>query len=483
MTPTQKEAKARNVIELGFSRTRGVPLVMMLLDVGTLELYIYFAFYIREALEVWIPISLGPKVYVGITAGVLVLPLANLIMGLYPGYGLNDVERIRRQVMSLTIVFSSLLVWDYLAQNGIWSRGILLITWALAIVLVPIGFSWLRVLLIRLKKWGEPIVIIGAGEEGRRAIRAMQKAPKLGLVPVAVLDDDVGTRGRDVLSVPVVGGLDVAPDLARHVGTCAISRDDFAGGIGTVLAMTLPFPHVVVLPNIRGLQSALVEPRDFVGAIGLELKKNLLLRRNRIIKRGLDLVVGVPLLFFFLPLMLFLSLAIYAISPSSPIFMQQREGRGGRMFNMYKLRTMYPDARERLHAALAEDPERRAEWLSSFKLQDDPRTLPVIGSFLRRSSLDELPQLVNVVRGDMSLVGPRPFPDYHLERYDAEFLALRRSVSPGLTGLWQVEVRSDSNIDSQEEYDTYYIRNWSLWLDFYILFKTIHAVLTGRGAR
>ena len=150
---------------------------------------------------------------------------------------------------------------------------------------------------------------------------------------------------------------------------------------------------------------------------------------------------------------------------------------------MFKLRTMYPNAEERLEKYLQEHPENRAEWERCFKLRDDPRVLPYIGKFLRSSSLDELPQLFNVLRGEMSIVGPRPFPYYHLDCYDNQFREFRRSVPPGLTGMWQVEVRSNGDMEDQRLHDTYYIRNWSLWLDLYILFKTIAVVVSRRGAR
>jgi lipopolysaccharide/colanic/teichoic acid biosynthesis glycosyltransferase len=143
---------------------------------------------------------------------------------------------------------------------------------------------------------------------------------------------------------------------------------------------------------------------------------------------------------------------------------------------------MYRDAEHRLVRYLDDNPPASDEWTSRFKLSDDPRVLPGVGHFLRRFSIDELPQLVNVLRLEMSLVGPRPFPDYHLEAFPARFRELRRRVRPGMTGLWQVSVRGDGDLEAQQAHDTYYIRAWSPWLDLYLLARTFLAVIRSRGA-
>jgi lipopolysaccharide/colanic/teichoic acid biosynthesis glycosyltransferase len=189
-----------------------------------------------------------------------------------------------------------------------------------------------------------------------------------------------------------------------------------------------------------------------------------------------------PLLALSAPVIGLFALWIKLVSPGPAFYRQEREGFCGKSISVWKLRTMHRNAEQLLKECVNSNPERAREWASSCKLRDDPRILPGIGRLLRRSSLDELPQLWNVLCGDMSLVGPRPFPAYHLEHFEADFCRLRRHVRPGMTGLWQVSGRSDGDLGIQESLDTYYIRNWSLWMDLHVLASTMRAVVQGRGA-
>ena len=242
------------------------------------------------------------------------------------------------------------------------------------------------------------------------------------------------------------------------------------------------FPHVIIVPDLLGMASLWVTARDLGGVLGLELRQNLLLPLNRRLKRALDVALGAVFGVAALPVIALAVVWIKCVSAGPAFYSQEREGEGGVPIRVRKLRTMYLDSDAMLREHLERNPAAREEWRQRFKLKDDPRILPGVGRLLRQSSLDELPQLWNVARGEMSLVGPRPFPFYHLDQFDNEFRRLRGQVAPGLTGLWQVAARSDGDLAVQQKLDTYYIRNWSLWLDVYILARTVKAVLARSGA-
>jgi lipopolysaccharide/colanic/teichoic acid biosynthesis glycosyltransferase len=198
--------------------------------------------------------------------------------------------------------------------------------------------------------------------------------------------------------------------------------------------------------------------------------------RSEVVKRSLDIAVAGLALVGLSPLLALIALLIKLDSPGPALFRQQRPGRDMRMFTVLKFRTMRlgsDSLRPQDFASLGYGPDQ--------KKKADPR-ITRVGRLLRRFSLDELPQFINVLKGDMSLVGPRPFPEYHLSKFSPEFLELRQRVRPGITGLWQIIVRSEGGVEEQEAYDSYNIRNWSVWLDIYILSRTLAAVASGRGA-
>ena len=329
---------------------------------------------------------------------------------------------------------------------------------------------------------GIPVVMLGAGSTGRLVARTLLGEPQLGLVPIAFLDNRPEAWNKTLERVPVAGPLGLAQDFERRaeaaiVALADLEKDDVAG-----LLQELNFPRVIVIPQFSGVGSLWVTARDLGGCLGLEIKKNLLMPRNLALKRMMDRVIATPLFVMSIPVMAAAAAWIKLSSRGPAFHCQVREGIDGRRIAVWKLRTMHVESERLLESWFEEHPEDRVEWSRYFKLRRDPRVLPWIGKLLRRTSLDELPQLWSVLKGEMSLVGPRPFPDYHLEHFPVEFRALRTRVLPGLTGMWQVSARSEGDVEVQEALDTYYIRNWSPWLDLYILARTVAAVLLARGA-
>ncbi|WP_259331161.1 undecaprenyl-phosphate galactose phosphotransferase WbaP [Thermus thermophilus] len=458
-------------------------LVLLLADLLALEASLLLGYATREVLSFWFPAKVPLEALRSIALALLFFPLGYALAGLYPGYGLVAVERIRRKVQVTFLLFLALIAWEWLFLREGWSRGVLGLALGYALVLVPLFAALAREVLVRRGAWGVPVVILGAGKSGALVANRLRADPVLGLRPMGFLDDDPGKWGLEVEGLPVLGGMGLAQNLAQRGLRHAVLAMPGAGREKLArLLQELPFPHILLVPDLFGVQSLWVSSRDLAGVLALEVKKNLLLQRNRLLKRALDYLLGVPLFLLSLPLIGLLALWIKRVSPGPAFYTQEREGYGGRTIRVWKLRTMYPDAEARLARYLEENSAAREEWERFFKLKNDPRVLPGVGHFLRRTSLDELPQLWNVLKGEMSLVGPRPFPRYHLEKFSEEFRRLRRSVLPGLTGLWQVSARSEGDLEVQEALDTYYIRNWSLWLDLYILARTAWVVLTRKGA-
>ncbi len=458
------------------------PWTIAAVDVAALEAAFALGLTVRRMLSSWFAASIGVEQYFAVAIAILLLPIVHYQLGLYPGYLLGPVERLRRRTLATLAVFGGLMAWDNIVARGVLSRGVLLATLVFALILPPLAEMIARTVLMRLGRWGIPAVMIGAGETGRLVARTLAREPHLGLVPVAFLDNRPASWNTIVEGVPVAGPLGLAPDFEKRaeaaiVGLADLDKDDLVGFL-----QELNFPRVIVIPDLTGVASLWVTARDFGGCLGLEIKKNLLIRRNTALKRLMDQAIALPLFLASLPVMAAAAVWI-KLSSRGPVFYRQiREGFDGRRLAVWKLRTMHLDGDRLLEQWLETHPEDRTEWTRYFKLKRDPRVLPVIGRLLRRTSLDELPQLWAILKGEMSLVGPRPLPDYHLEHFPPEFRTLRTRVLPGLTGLWQVSARSEGDVKVQEALDTYYIRNWSPWLDLYILARTVAAVLMARGA-
>ena len=416
----------------------------------------------------------------------LTLPVGYLLLNVYQVHGRAPVERFALRIKATCLLFTLLVGVQYANPGIFWPAGAAALTFVFALALPLIGDSMVRTILIQKGLWGVPTVVIGMGPTGQQVVRTLRRTPELGLRPVGFFDDHPanGEVAPAVIEhLPVLGSIADGAKYSRDIEAAIVTTPAKTHETIDAIASQLSYRDIIVVPDLPELPTLWVQTRDLNGLIGLQMRRNMLLRRNRLLKQTIDHLIAVPLFFLVVPIVAVLALWIRSVSEGSPFYTQLRVGKNGRPINIWKLRTMYPDAEERLDQYLSSNPVARLEWERNFKLTDDPRILPGVGHFLRRTSLDELPQICNVIRGEMSLVGPRPFPKYHLDRFDTRFQSLRSSVVPGITGLWQVSARSDGDLQVQQALDTYYIRNWSIWIDFYILYRTLGAVMEGRGAR
>jgi Undecaprenyl-phosphate galactose phosphotransferase WbaP len=427
----------------------------------------------------------SPESYADLLPLLWLFPLGYAGMGLYPGFGVGAVETLRRLSYCTSFAFLMLAAASFaLKLPPHYSRMTFVIAWGASLVTVPLWRFLALSVVRRWQWWGEPTVLIGNGPWVQWAIQALGNALSLGYRPVGVLMTDRDRQEPLVEGIPVFGGTEMAPYFAA-LGVCVALVEVGENGLNgsTLNLFQQYFRHVVVIREAQDLPVERVRVCNLGGILGIEFTNDLLRWQNRCIKRLLDLTLGAFFFALALPMIVLGGCLVKFLSRGPFLFCQVREGLGGHPIKVWKLRTMFRDAEQRLESFLATNPELRREWEARFKLTHDPRIVPVVGTLLRRLSVDELPQLWSVVTGQMSLVGPRPFPEYHLGQFPPEFRELRRRVRPGLTGLWQVMVRSEGGIDVQQLYDTYYIRNWSTWLDLWILFRTVRAVLLGKGAR
>ncbi len=434
----------------------------------------------------WFRPAIGLANFLGFWASLGLFVATYAALGLYGSGAFGAVEELRRAVAGATFVCLALTASLFFLQHtGPYSRGLLILSGCLTAAAVPLVRSLARQVFARQNWWGVPVIVLGTGAGAEALIERLRSHPEMGLRPVACLGDESSLQ-RDCAGVPVAGPLAMARALAaalkvHHalVAMPEVAREDLLWMLDD---WDTVFRHVILIPDLFGIASLWVSARDLSGVLGLELRQNLLVPLNRWTKRAVDIAGALILGLLTLPLLAAAATWIRLASRGSVIYCQEREGEGGRSLWMPKLRTMHASAEALLMRVLSSSAQARTEWSRHFKLRKDPRILPGVGPFLRRTSLDELPQLWSVLKGDMSLVGPRPFPRYHLESFGPRFRALRNRVKPGLTGLWQVSDRAEGDLGVQEALDTYYIRNWSLWLDLYILARTVRAVLFPRGA-
>lgn len=395
-----------------------------------------------------------------------------------------DETRQMLRAATLAAVFAVFLSFVGRATESL-SRLVIAGMWMSTLVVLPVVHYYTKRLLFRAGLWGKRVLILGAGETGVQMYKRIRANPSLGYEPVAFVDDGRHKIGQQQSGLSVRGPLSSIPELVRElavrdvvVAMPRLPREQLLHVISTCEGHV---ESIRVVPDMFGVASVGVETEDLDGVLLLHMRWNLAKPWNQALKRAFDLIVATVTGVLLAPFVAVVALAIRLDSPGSVLLLQERIGRGRSPFRCLKFRTMYVDNEERLRAYLARHPESRAEWEHFHKLKSfDPRVTRV-GRLLRRISLDELPQLVNVFRKQMSLVGPRPYLPSETERM-GDFAETILKAPPGITGLWQASGRNKLTFEQRLRLDEYYVRNWSLWMDAVVLVKTVGAVLRRDGA-
>ena len=395
-------------------------------------------------------------------------------------------EEARYLVKSSTLSFALITVAVFLTKEYFpFSRAILLMAWLLSLAILPVLRSFTKLLLFRLSFWKKKVIIIGTTESTSTLIEAIKQNKMMGYEIVGCLTDQKAKIGQFISDVPVLGHYEEIEDWKEKTGfediivtLPYIPRDKLISFLKRWEAVS---DKIRYIPQTSDLVTTGIEIENVGKVLSLVVRKNLHKPWNILIKTVFEFVLAVILFILFIPAFVVIGVAIKLDSRGPVLFVQERYGKRGKVIKVVKFRSMYTDAERRLEEYLRENPGARKEWSQYKKLKtDDPRVTRV-GSFLRKYSLDELPQLLNVFKGEMSIVGPRPYIQEELEEVK-QVKSLLFQVRPGITGLWQTSGRSLVPFGDRLNLDEYYIRNWSLWLDIVILIKTIKVTASGHGA-
>ncbi|MFA4858333.1 MAG: undecaprenyl-phosphate glucose phosphotransferase [Candidatus Margulisiibacteriota bacterium] len=446
-----------------------------------------FSYYLRFHV-LWFVGSPGDPVvkhYLGVMVFIVLIWLA-----IFKFFGLYEEKRtvnlfdesanLFLAVLVSALVLASLL---FLYKEFWFSRQVIGYAWLssfIFLVLFRYGISWLQRLLYSRGLGISRLLIVGAGEIGQAIAARAQSSLRLGIKVVGFVDDDPIKAGKEFYGVPVLGNLSRIKEIIRsyRVDEVVISSTDLPSAqvldiITECEGLGVEFK---IIPGLLEIMASRVDTGEIAGIPLVTIAEVQWVGYKPILKRGVDLVAALVLLILLSPLLLLVALAIKLDSRGSVLFGQERVGKDGKVFTAYKFRSMVVDA-EKLFEKVKHMSEVEGHV---FKMKADPRVTRV-GKWLRKFSLDELPQLINVLCGEMSLVGPRPPIPREVANYSA-WHKKRLRITPGITGLWQVSGRSEIPFEEMVRLDIYYIENWSLWQDCKILLMTFPAVVFGKGA-
>lgn len=472
-----------NDIYLRFPWTSRYARVWMTIALGITDLAtLLFAWVLAVLLRMAISSEMILEPFIRIVPLIILFLLVYYGRGLYPAIGISPVEEISRLAGATSVVYLALTTFAFFMKSPptIYSRAVFALSWLLALVLVPLGRAIIRTIGARIQFWGEPVAIIGESDKAKNLIDYLRNDLRIGFRPLVFFARS--TTHNSISDIPIYPEELIAQICKkRNIRSALVVSKGLNGGNNEYLEnIEDVFDRITLVDSNPNPYMLWISLRNLGEIMGLEIQYNLVNPWSQSFKRLIDVIGSLLMLIFLMPVFVFVTLMIKLDSPGPILFSQERLGWNGKKFRMIKFRTMYQNAEQMLTEYLNTNPSLEREWNEYQKLLRDPRVTRV-GRILRRFSIDELPQLINVLKGEMSLVGPRPFFPEQLEIYGNAYMHYVR-VRPGITGMWQVSGRNLTSFQERSKWDEYYVRNWSIWLDMYILARTFSVVLLRDGA-
>ena len=464
-------------------------LLLFIVDTFVLLLSISIGFFI---------VNLFAKSYINFKSFInysFIVPIILVLfssVGLYPGIMIPSTEEIKKfcgctffgflvVVLSIFISelkdssFSKIILED---SEDLYVSLAFLISIPIATILLSAFREIFRHVFSKFSFWGVSCVIFSSSGSANEIIKRLLSNKNLGYHPCVIIDSATDSDIKFYNDIPIFSNknkeiLDIIyKSKIKNAIICDYKED--------LSSIMKSFRYTIVISKNQSNFTFTQHLKDIAGIIGFSSTHNLTFKHNLFFKRFLDLFIIFLFSPLLIPIMLLLCL-LTKITSKGPIFYgHPRVGKNGKTFKCWKFRSMCINSQEILKEILETNPQMRAEWEKDHKFVNDPRVTK-FGKFLRKTSLDELPQIINILVGDMSFIGPRPVTEEELFKY-GEFKDYVLSVSPGLSGMWQVSGRSDTGYEERVSFDTYYIQNWSIWLDIWILIKTVWVVLNHKGA-
>ncbi|HEB35562.1 hypothetical protein LCGC14_1234690 [marine sediment metagenome] len=467
--------------------------LLVLSDISALFASFLIAYYFRiKVLPAIIPglakqaLSLTTHLRYGFAYATLIVIFVLIFEKLYTKR-LSFWDEAKHLLKGIMLSFILIMMIVFISRGYTqYSRPIIIIAGLLSLFLFPLFRLVVKNILVKIGFWKRKIIILGTNKTARLVAQGIKMNPTLGYEILGFLTEHKITNGEKILdNIKVLGKVTKVQEISKKFGVqdIVIVLPDIAQDKLRELVeiCETEVGTIRVVPKIGSLFALGVEIESLGDVLSLSVARNLVKPWNLFIKRSLELICALLLFVIFLPIFFIIGLAIKTDSPGPLIFAHERLGKKKRIFRFYKFRSMFVDGDLKLNQFLKENSLAKEEWKKYRKIkQNDPRVTRV-GKFIRKYSLDELPQLINVIKGDMNLVGPRPYMPREKEDIGKSYPIISR-VRPGITGLWQVRGRNILPFEERLFLDEYYIRNWSLWLDTVILLKTLKVFFTREGA-